>query len=118
MPPEKDIILKTWEKLDDDVIIKEVATKGKHVNLCIAFLAQRNELSHNEATNYFLQKVSVGKGQGIRIDSNVPERCSVHESSAFHLPAASESPFRVGLFQMSSQYIDWLCPTSQLTLTV
>nr|XP_029720124.1 spatacsin-like [Aedes albopictus] len=58
MPPEKDIILKTWEKLDDDVIIKEVATKGKHVNLCIAFLAQRNELSHNEATNYFLQKVN------------------------------------------------------------
>lgn len=58
MPPEKDILVRIWEKLDDDVIIKEVATKGKHVNHCIAFLAQRNELSHNEATNYFLQKVN------------------------------------------------------------
>lgn len=59
MPPEKNIITKTWERLDDDVIIKEVATMGKHVNLCIAFLAQRNELSHSEATNYFLQKVRI-----------------------------------------------------------
>lgn len=57
MPPEKDIIIKAWEKLDDDVIIKEVATKGKHVNLCIGYLAERNELSHSEAKNYFLQKV-------------------------------------------------------------
>lgn len=63
MPPEKDILVRIWEKLDDDVIIKEVATKGKHVNHCIAFLAQRNELSHNEATNYFLQKVSAGKSK-------------------------------------------------------
>lgn len=58
MPPERDIIVKGWEKLDDDVIIKDVATKGKHVNLCVAFLAQRNELSHMEAKNYFLQKVN------------------------------------------------------------
>ncbi|XP_053690600.1 spatacsin [Sabethes cyaneus] len=58
MLPEKDIVTKGWEKLDDDVIIKEVATKGKHVNLCVAYLAERNELSHSEAKNYFLQKVN------------------------------------------------------------
>uniref|UniRef100_A0A182LT33 Spatacsin C-terminal domain-containing protein n=1 Tax=Anopheles culicifacies TaxID=139723 RepID=A0A182LT33_9DIPT len=58
VPPEKSIILKGWEKLDDDVIIKEVSTKGKHVNLCIQFLAERNELSMKEAKNYFLQKVN------------------------------------------------------------
>ncbi|XP_058814826.1 spatacsin [Topomyia yanbarensis] len=58
MPPEKDIITKGWEKLDDDVIIKEVATKGKHVKLCIAYLAERNELSHTEARDYFLQKAN------------------------------------------------------------
>ncbi|XP_058056530.1 uncharacterized protein LOC131207911 [Anopheles bellator] len=57
-PPEKGIVLKGWEKLDDDVIIKEVSTKGKHVNLCIQFLADRNELSTREAKNYFLQKVN------------------------------------------------------------
>lgn len=58
MPPEKDIIRKGWEMLDDDVIIKDVATKGKHVNLCVSYLAERNELSHTEAKNYFLQKVN------------------------------------------------------------
>uniref|UniRef100_A0A8D8NAD8 Spatacsin n=1 Tax=Culex pipiens TaxID=7175 RepID=A0A8D8NAD8_CULPI len=58
MPPERDIIIRGWEKLDDDVIIKDVATKGKHVNLCVFFLAQRNELSQTEAKNYFLQKVN------------------------------------------------------------
>uniref|UniRef100_A0A182R562 Spatacsin_C domain-containing protein n=1 Tax=Anopheles funestus TaxID=62324 RepID=A0A182R562_ANOFN len=58
IPPEKSIVLKGWEKLDDDVIIKEVATKGKHVNLCIQYLAERNELSMREAKNYFLQKVN------------------------------------------------------------
>ncbi|XP_055544152.1 uncharacterized protein LOC129729540 [Wyeomyia smithii] len=58
MPPEKDIVTKGWEKLDDDVIIKEVATKGKHVNLCVSYLAERNELSLVEAKNYFLQKVN------------------------------------------------------------
>uniref|UniRef100_A0A1Q3FGT2 Spatacsin C-terminal domain-containing protein n=1 Tax=Culex tarsalis TaxID=7177 RepID=A0A1Q3FGT2_CULTA len=58
MPPERDIIIRGWEKLDDDVIIKDVATKGKHVNLCVYFLAQRNELSQTEAKNYFLQKVN------------------------------------------------------------
>uniref|UniRef100_A0A2M4A770 Spatacsin C-terminal domain-containing protein n=1 Tax=Anopheles triannulatus TaxID=58253 RepID=A0A2M4A770_9DIPT len=58
VPPEKSIVLKGWEKLEDDVIIKEVATKGKHVNLCIQFLAERNELSAREAKNYFLQKVN------------------------------------------------------------
>ncbi|XP_035777245.1 uncharacterized protein LOC118458659 [Anopheles albimanus] len=58
LPPEKSIVLKGWEKLEDDVIIKEVATKGKHVNLCIQFLAERNELSAREAKNYFLQKVN------------------------------------------------------------
>lgn len=57
IPPEKSIVLKGWEKLDDDVIIKEVSTKGKHVNLCIQYLAERNELSLKEAKNYFLQKV-------------------------------------------------------------
>ncbi|XP_052893315.1 uncharacterized protein LOC128301052 [Anopheles moucheti] len=58
IPPEKSIVLKGWEKLDDDVIIKEVSTKGKHVNLCIQYLAERNELSMKEAKNYFLQKVN------------------------------------------------------------
>uniref|UniRef100_A0A182Q242 Spatacsin C-terminal domain-containing protein n=1 Tax=Anopheles farauti TaxID=69004 RepID=A0A182Q242_9DIPT len=58
IPPEKSIVLKGWEKLDDDVIIKEVSTKGKHVNLCIQYLAERNELSLKEAKNYFLQKVN------------------------------------------------------------
>lgn len=63
MPPERDIIIRGWEKLDDDVIIKDVATKGKHVNLCVFFLAQRNELSQTEAKNYFLQKVRLNKEQ-------------------------------------------------------
>uniref|UniRef100_A0A182W6T0 Spatacsin_C domain-containing protein n=1 Tax=Anopheles minimus TaxID=112268 RepID=A0A182W6T0_9DIPT len=58
IPPEKSIVLKGWERLEDDVIIKEVSTKGKHVNLCIQFLAERNELSTKEAKNYFLQKVN------------------------------------------------------------
>uniref|UniRef100_A0A182ISI9 Spatacsin_C domain-containing protein n=1 Tax=Anopheles atroparvus TaxID=41427 RepID=A0A182ISI9_ANOAO len=58
VPPERNIVLKGWEKLDDDVIIKEVSTKGKHVNLCIQYLAERNELSMKEAKNYFLQKVN------------------------------------------------------------
>ncbi|XP_058453189.1 spatacsin [Malaya genurostris] len=58
MPPEKDIITKGWEKLDDEVIIKDVATKGKHVQLCITYLAEKNELTHTEARNYFLQKVN------------------------------------------------------------
>ncbi|XP_058122537.1 uncharacterized protein LOC131293459 [Anopheles ziemanni] len=58
LTPEKSIIVKGWEKLDDDVIIKEVSTKGKHVNLCIQYLAERNELSMTEAKNYFLQKVN------------------------------------------------------------
>ncbi|XP_053673730.1 uncharacterized protein LOC128723991 [Anopheles nili] len=56
--PEQSIVLKGWEKLEDDVIIKEVSTKGKHVNLCIQFLAHRNELTIKEAKNYFLQKVN------------------------------------------------------------
>ncbi|XP_055596606.1 uncharacterized protein LOC129746759 [Uranotaenia lowii] len=58
LPNEKKHITKGWEKLEDDVIIKDVATKGKHVNLCISYLSERNDLSIAEAKNYFLQKVN------------------------------------------------------------
>lgn len=50
-------ILKEWENYEDEVIIKEVATKGKFINLSLHFLARRNNKSVNDIRHYFNTEV-------------------------------------------------------------
>lgn len=59
MNNERDILLKDWEKIEDDVIIKDVSTKGKNIDLCLYFLSRRNKLSDSETKKYFLEQVSI-----------------------------------------------------------
>lgn len=57
MSSERNIILKNWSALTDDSIIKEAATKGKYINLCISFLAKRRKTGIGETRIYFYEKV-------------------------------------------------------------
>lgn len=51
-------ITKQWEELDDETIIKDVATKGKYLNLCLNFLSRRNNnKTIQEARDYFNSEV-------------------------------------------------------------
>lgn len=50
-------ILKEWENIDDEALIKEVATKGKYLNLLFHFLARRNQKSLKETRDYFNTEV-------------------------------------------------------------
>ena len=54
---ERDFIIKGWEKETDENIIKDVATKGKNISLCITFLAKRNKILPNFARKLFLEHV-------------------------------------------------------------
>lgn len=46
-------ILKEWESIDDEALIKEVATKGKYLNLLLHFLSRRNKKNIQETRDYF-----------------------------------------------------------------
>lgn len=46
-------ILKEWESIEDEALIREVATKGKYINLLISFLAKRNDKSIAHTRHYF-----------------------------------------------------------------
>lgn len=46
-------ILREWENIDDDTMVKEIATKGKYLNLLFHFLARRNQKSLQETRDYF-----------------------------------------------------------------
>lgn len=44
---------KEWEKIDDETLVKEIATKGKFINLLLSFLSRRNEKTIGETRAYF-----------------------------------------------------------------
>lgn len=50
-------IIKEWESIDDEALIKEVATKGKYMNLLLHFLARRNNKTVPETRDYFHAEV-------------------------------------------------------------
>lgn len=50
-------LIKEWESLEDEVIIKEVATKGKYIKLAQQFLARRNDKSVSDIYDYFHAEV-------------------------------------------------------------
>lgn len=50
-------IIKEWESIDDEALIKEVATKGKYMNLLLHFLARRNKKTIPEIREYFHAEV-------------------------------------------------------------
>lgn len=50
-------ILKEWESIEDEAIIREVATKGKYINLSLTFLAKRNNKSIADTRHYFHTEV-------------------------------------------------------------
>lgn len=66
---ERDILLHNWQQLESAAIVKDVATKGKHINLAIAFLAKRRGCSvvqsrvefHTEIDAYVRQLLANGQ---------------------------------------------------------
>lgn len=46
-------LLKEWEQIEDETLIKEVATKGKYINFLLSFLAKRNKKSIVDTRHYF-----------------------------------------------------------------
>lgn len=46
-------LLKEWEQIEDETLIKEVATKGKYINFLLSFLAKRNKKSIVDTKHYF-----------------------------------------------------------------
>lgn len=50
-------LLKEWEHIDDDMLIKEVATKGKYINLLLQFLVKRSGKSLADVKQYFNDEV-------------------------------------------------------------
>lgn len=54
---EKDVLLRTWEHMDSAAIVKDVATKGKFINLAISFLAKRMGSSVDQAKVYFRTEI-------------------------------------------------------------
>lgn len=46
-------LMKEWEQIEDETLIKEVATKGKFINLLLNFLAKRNQKSIFDTKHYF-----------------------------------------------------------------
>lgn len=46
-------LLKEWEQIEDETLIKEVATKGKYINFLLNFLAKRNKKSIVDTKHYF-----------------------------------------------------------------
>lgn len=46
-------LLKEWENIGDEVLIREVATKGKYINFLHQFLAKRSNKSIGDIKHYF-----------------------------------------------------------------
>lgn len=44
---------KEWEQIEDETLIREVATKGKYINFLLSFLAKRNKKSIADTKHYF-----------------------------------------------------------------
>ncbi|XP_059218694.1 uncharacterized protein LOC106084269 [Stomoxys calcitrans] len=53
MANERDKIFKSWSGISELALIKEVATKGEHINLCISYWAQKRKMSVNEYEVFF-----------------------------------------------------------------
>ena len=57
---EKLVLLSSWENLDNIQLCKDVATKGKYLNMCVNFLATKRLIcSPKEAQNFFFQQVNL-----------------------------------------------------------
>lgn len=54
---EREVLLRSWERLENMAIVKDVATKGKFINLAISFLAKRLSVNVNQAKEYFQSEV-------------------------------------------------------------
>lgn len=50
-------LLKEWEKIDNEMLVKEVATKGKYINLLLQFLVKRTGKSLTEVRQFFNDEV-------------------------------------------------------------
>lgn len=58
-PSEKDAVLRGWEKISSLAIVKDVATKGKYIELSITCLAKRMGDSVDQARKYFRTEIDV-----------------------------------------------------------
>lgn len=50
-------LLKEWEHIENEVLIKEVATKGKHINLLLQFLLKRSGKPLSDVKHYFNEEI-------------------------------------------------------------
>ncbi|XP_075147021.1 uncharacterized protein LOC142221248 isoform X2 [Haematobia irritans] len=53
MANERDKIIKSWAGISELALIKEVATKGEHINLCISYWARKRKVSIKEYEVFF-----------------------------------------------------------------
>lgn len=51
--PERVVLLKSWSAKDDISVIKEVATNGEYVDLCMAYLARKKQIPIEKSRKYF-----------------------------------------------------------------
>lgn len=54
---EKEIVLRGWEQIDNEAIVKDVATKGKYINLSIGFLSKRMNINYEQTKEYFNDQI-------------------------------------------------------------
>ncbi|KAG4075360.1 hypothetical protein HA402_003151 [Bradysia odoriphaga] len=58
-PAEKDFIQRGWDDMSNESIVKDVATKGKHINLAFSYLAKRLDTpTIREAKTFFQIEVN------------------------------------------------------------
>lgn len=50
-------LLREWEPFDNEMLVKEVATKGKHISLLLQFLMRRTGKSMTEVRQFFNEQV-------------------------------------------------------------
>lgn len=56
---ERELLLRSWERLESSAIVIDAVTKGKHIQLAIAFLAQRLKCTHDEVRVYINNEIDV-----------------------------------------------------------
>lgn len=54
---EREVLLRSWDRLESPSIVIDAVTKGKHIQLAIAFLSQRLQQTHDETKVYINSEI-------------------------------------------------------------
>lgn len=100
---EREHLLHAWAQLESAAIVKDVATKGRYINLAVGFLSQRRGCTVDQARHYFRAEIDayvrqlLANGQVFRAElvlKNLgrPVRYALYEFMANAAAPASQTP--------------------------